>query len=76
MAQFRQYVWDPWLLTAQMVCMQALFYLTLGLWLFFTAFFITGYPVDLDHLLSWRGLRDENLGWFVIVAFLLNSLSR
>ena len=32
-AQFRSYVWDPALIVAQMVLLQAAYYSSLGLWL-------------------------------------------
>ena len=34
MASFRSYVWDPILLVSQMITMQCLFYVSLGLWLY------------------------------------------
>lgn len=65
-------VWDPWLIVAQIACLQCLLYLSLGvyLWLFVGSHvhhFTLRYFFDYE-LLSF-GSFD---GWCTIVSFLLN----
>lgn len=74
--RFRQFVWDPWRLTAQMVAMQSLYYLTMGTLLFFVLMLTFGSPVDLDYMLSERGMQHEVLGWFVVAAHALSAMAR
>lgn len=68
-------VWDPWLIVAQIACLQALFYLSLGgyLWL------LLSWQVphlSLHLFFDYSALSVASLaGWCCILAFLANALT-
>lgn len=68
-------VWDPWLIVSQIVCIQALNYLSLGvlLWL------LVGTHVprfSLNYFFDYSTLTTSTFtGWLTIVGFLLNALA-
>ncbi|KAH7297794.1 hypothetical protein KP509_25G013200 [Ceratopteris richardii] len=67
-------VWDPWLIVSQIVCMQCLSYLSLGLLLWL----LVGMHVpmfSLHYFFDYSTLTTFSFtGWCTIVAFLLNSI--
>lgn len=71
--RFRQYVWDPWLLVAQMVALQACFYLTMGVWIAAVTFIGVGHTVELQDMLTDAGMESAETGWFVVAAHLLTA---
>ncbi|XP_009565882.2 protein SYS1 homolog [Cuculus canorus] len=74
-AQFRSYVWDPALIVAQMVLLQASYYSSLGLWLALLGALGSTGP-SLHQVFS-----DEILGFSTppgrlsMMAFILNALT-
>lgn len=68
-------VWDPWLILSQIVCLQCLYYLTLG----FLMFIFVGFRVSrlsLVYLFDFSILTASSAtGWCAIAAFLLSSLA-
>lgn len=72
---FRSSVWDPVLIVSQILTMQSLFYLCLGVWIFLVDF-ICGSPRSLDQLFSYKVLQvKEFQGRLIIVAYVLNALT-
>ena len=68
---------DPLLIVAQIACMQALFYLDYGFWVFLLNA-LSGKPltsIGLHHLLSHDAVRITPYigGWITIVAAFLNA---
>ncbi|KAF3633104.1 hypothetical protein CQW23_11453 [Capsicum baccatum] len=68
-------VWDPWLIVAQIVCFQCLYYLTLGI---FTAILV-GTRVSrmsLVYFFDYATVTASTVtGWCVIASFILTSLA-
>ncbi|KAK9066255.1 hypothetical protein SSX86_013576 [Deinandra increscens subsp. villosa] len=68
-------VWDPWLIVAQIVCIQCLYYLTLGV---FMATFV-GTRVSRMSLVYFFDYATVTIstvtGWCVIASFLLSSMA-
>ncbi|KAI3521623.1 hypothetical protein L1887_11094 [Cichorium endivia] len=68
-------VWDPWLIVAQIVCIQCLYYLTLG---FFMAILV-GTRVSMMSLVYFFDYATITIstvtGWCVITSFLLTSVA-
>ncbi|MFS7974242.1 hypothetical protein Hanom_Chr09g00866261 [Helianthus anomalus] len=68
-------VWDPWLIVAQIVCIQCLYYLTLGV---FMAIFV-GTRVSrmsLVYFFDYAAVTISTVtGWCVIASFLLSSFA-
>jgi len=69
---------DPLLIISQIVAMQSLMYLDLGLWMLVLNG-LSGSPaaaIGLEHFFSHRSIRLSSTGgWISIVAFFLNSLA-
>lgn len=67
-------VWDPWLIVAQIVCIQCLYYLTLGVFMAI----IVGPRVSKMSLVYFFDYATVTLstvtGWSVIASFLLSSI--
>lgn len=66
--------WDPWLIVAQIVCLQCLYYVTLG---FFIAILVgTRVPrMSLLYLFDYATVSVSTVtGWCVIASFLLSSV--
>uniref|UniRef100_A0A7C9DYL0 Protein SYS1 homolog n=1 Tax=Opuntia streptacantha TaxID=393608 RepID=A0A7C9DYL0_OPUST len=67
--------WDPWLIVAQIVCLECLYYLTLGLFLAL----LVGTRVSkmsLFYLFDYAAVTASTVtGWGVIASFLLTSLA-
>ncbi|XP_067006460.1 protein SYS1 homolog [Anabrus simplex] len=72
--QFRNTTWDPLLIICQIVAMQCVFYVGLGLWMLVMNVLV-GSSRSLDHLFKYEEIhvRDAN-GKLVIAAFVLNAL--
>ncbi|KAK8551213.1 hypothetical protein V6N12_039867 [Hibiscus sabdariffa] len=68
-------VWDPWLIVAQIVCLQCLYYLTLGVFLSF----LVGTHVSrmsLVYFFDFATLTSSTLvGWCVIASFLFSAIA-
>ncbi|CAK7356654.1 unnamed protein product [Dovyalis caffra] len=68
-------VWDPWLIVAQIVCLQCLYYLTLG---FFLSFLV-GTRVSrltLVYFFDFATITTSTVtGWCVIASLLLTSIA-
>lgn len=68
-------VWDPWLIVSQIVCLQCLYYLTLGLFMAI----LVGTRVSrlsLMYFFDFSTLTASTVtGWGAIVSFLLSSLA-
>ncbi|KAH1237930.1 Protein SYS1 [Glycine max] len=68
-------VWDPWLIVAQIVCLQCLYYITLGLFLSI----LVGTRVSrlsLVYFFDYVAITTSTItGWCVIASFLLSSLA-
>ncbi|XAR50620.1 hypothetical protein NMG60_11004988 [Bertholletia excelsa] len=68
-------VWDPWLIVAQIVCLQCLYYLTLGV---FMAILVGNRvsQVSLVYFFDYAAITASTFtGWCVISSFLLSSLA-
>ncbi|BES87515.1 Integral membrane protein S linking to the trans Golgi network [Nesidiocoris tenuis] len=73
--QFRNTAWDPILIVSQIVAVQSVFYLTLGVWLL-ALDFVVGTSRSLDHVFKYQEIHSrDSIGKLVIVAFLLNALT-
>lgn len=68
-------VWDPWLIVAQIVCLQCLYYVTLGILLSI----LVGSRVSRMSLLyffDYSALTTSTVtGWFAIASFLLSAIA-
>ncbi|KAJ4851005.1 hypothetical protein Tsubulata_033568 [Turnera subulata] len=68
-------VWDPWLIVAQIVCLQCLYYLTLG---FFLSFLVGSRVsrLSLVYFFDFATVTVSTVtGWCVITSFLLSSIA-
>ena len=73
--QFRYTVWDPVMIISQIVTLQSVFYVCLGLWI--TLFdLMTGESRSLDQIFKYQALAPASFsGKLVIAAFILNALN-
>jgi protein SYS1 len=53
MSGFRSQKWDPWLIISQIIAVQSLYYLSLGLWIFLSTL-IVGRAPTLEYLFSFE----------------------
>lgn len=68
-------VWDPWLIVSQMVCMQCLSYLSLGL-LLWVLVGMHAPSFTLHLFFDYSMLSTSSFtGWCIIAAFILNSFA-
>ncbi|CAN4086786.1 unnamed protein product [Withania somnifera] len=68
-------VWDPWLIVAQIVCFQCLYYLTLGI---FMAILVGNRAsrISLVYFFDYATLTASTItGWCVVASFILTSLA-
>ncbi|XP_040207170.1 protein SYS1 homolog [Rana temporaria] len=73
--QFRSYVWDPILISSQIVLMQFIYYTSLGLWIASVDLLIR-YSPSLDQIFSYESLGFSSVhGRVSMMAFILNSLT-
>ncbi|KAI9076310.1 hypothetical protein K1719_041735 [Acacia pycnantha] len=72
---YRAAVWDPWLIVAQIVCLQCLYYITLGVFLSI----LVGTRVSrlsLVYFFDYVTITASTVtGWCVIASFLLSSFA-
>ena len=68
-------VWDPWLIVAQIICLQCSFYLSLGV--FMILFLGLRVPrLSLVYFFDYATLTTSTLtGWCVIASFFFASLA-
>ncbi|XP_015908231.1 protein SYS1 homolog [Parasteatoda tepidariorum] len=72
---FRYSVWDPLLILCQIVTIQALFYVSLGVWIFLMDV-ISGHSQSLEQIFLYKAISVKDLhGRCLVGSFLLNSLS-
>ncbi|KAJ7295100.1 hypothetical protein O6H91_Y213100 [Diphasiastrum complanatum] len=68
-------IWDPWLIVSQIVCLQCLHYISLGLllWLF------VGFQVPrftLQYFFDYSLVSaSSTIGWTIVAAFFLNAFA-
>jgi len=73
--QFRYTIWDPWMIISQIVTLQCIFYVTLGLWVFLFDL-LTGSPRSLDQLFKYQELQATGAsGKLLIAALIFNALN-
>ncbi|KAG8188885.1 hypothetical protein JTE90_014945 [Oedothorax gibbosus] len=71
---FRYTVWDPLLIISQIVTIQAIFYVSLGVWIFLTDI-ISGHGQSLDQIFLHKIISVKDLqGRCLAGSFILNSL--
>ena len=73
--QFRYTVWDPWMIISQIMTLQAVFYVSLGLWI--SGFsLLSDSPRSLDQIFSYTELQANKAeGKVLIAAFVCNALN-
>ncbi|CAD7092673.1 unnamed protein product [Hermetia illucens] len=73
---FRSTQWDPFLLTAQIIAMQSLLYVSLGIVMCFMEMIVgDGTNHTLNHLFQYHEIHVSDIeGRLVICAFIVNSL--
>ncbi|XP_002164093.2 protein SYS1 homolog [Hydra vulgaris] len=74
LGQFRSYVWDPILIISQIIAVQSIFYLFLGIW-FFCIYNFIGQQVLVQHLFDPTIVSFSTGGRIYLCVFILNSLS-
>lgn len=52
MSGFRSYKWDPYLIISQIIAIQTVYYLGLGIWIFYITIVLNRTPT-LDYLFSY-----------------------
>ncbi|CAM1304091.1 SYS1 (predicted) [Pycnogonum litorale] len=73
--QFRYYVWDPLLISSQIVTMQFIYYFGLGMWLFVMNV-LTGSQHSIGQIFRYEEINAKDIqGRCVMGAFVINSLS-
>nr|CAG4650548.1 EOG090X0FH3 [Sida crystallina] len=68
---FRITVWDPPLIISQIVAVQCIMYISLGLWIVLLLHLIAGHPVSIDYIFKFQ---VHVSGRLVVACYLLNSL--
>ncbi|PSN51089.1 Protein SYS1 [Blattella germanica] len=72
--QFRNTTWDPLLIVSQIIALQCVMYVGLGLWMAFMDLLV-GSSRSLDHLFKYQEIHVRDFGGkLVITAFVLNAL--
>ncbi|KAF9918193.1 hypothetical protein BX616_009997 [Lobosporangium transversale] len=73
-SSFRATQWDPVLILSQIVCLQAVWYISIST-IVFTLFKFSGMDITLDAILNYREIRTDNAqGMLLGLAWLLNSI--
>ncbi|XP_058111374.1 uncharacterized protein LOC131254669 [Magnolia sinica] len=68
-------VWDPWLIVGQIVCLQCLYYLTLGVFLSILVGFRVS-RMSLIYFFDYSTLTASTItGWCAIASFILSALA-
>ncbi|KAG5872414.1 hypothetical protein JTB14_013659 [Gonioctena quinquepunctata] len=71
---FRYTQWDPWLIIFQIISIQTLLYVSLGLILALLSTLV-GEPKTLDHIFEYHELQIRDFGGRIVISsFVLNSL--
>jgi hypothetical protein len=67
-------IWDPWLILAQIVCIQSLYYMSLGVFLW--VFVGTQVPeLTLKYFFNNSLVTGASVvGWSIIAAYIVNAL--
>lgn len=72
---FRYTKWDPFLILSQMSALQCIYYVSLGIWIFFFDI-LSGTPRSLDQIFKYQTLLASSwIGNLQIAAFLFNALT-
>ncbi|XP_046650437.1 protein SYS1 homolog [Daphnia pulicaria] len=72
---FRIAVWDPPLILSQIIAVQCIMYVSLGLWIIVLLNFLAGHPVSIDYIFKYQEVNVKDVsGRLVVACFLLNSL--
>ena len=72
---FRYTKWDPFLILSQMSALQCIYYVSLGIWIFFFDV-LSGTPRSLDQIFKYQTLLASSwIGNLQIAAFLFNALT-
>ncbi|KAK6183387.1 hypothetical protein SNE40_010878 [Patella caerulea] len=72
---FRSSVWDPLLILSQIISMQAIYYLSLGFWIFVLDQ-IAVFDLSVEQMFTMNDLGlSEDSGRTNVIAFALNSLT-
>ncbi|XP_068219916.1 protein SYS1 homolog isoform X1 [Palaemon carinicauda] len=72
---FRYKIWDPPLIISQIITMQAVYYVGLGLWIAILDL-LTGHHRSLDSVFKYQELQIKEVhGRAVMAAFILNALT-
>ena len=75
MGQFRYTVWDPWMIVSQILTLQAIYYVSLGLWIAVFSV-LSDSPRSLDQIFSYTELNPHRVGGkLLIAAFFFNALN-
>ncbi|KAF8979483.1 hypothetical protein BGZ46_005383 [Entomortierella lignicola] len=73
-SSFRATQWDPVLILSQIVCLQAVWYISISV-IVFILFRFSGADITLDAILNYREIRADNAqGMLLGLAWLLNSI--
>jgi len=73
--QFRYTVWDPWMIISQILTLQSVFYVSLGLWIFLFDS-MSGSSKSLDQIFKYQELQPTNFsGKLVLAAYVFNALN-
>lgn len=73
--QFRSYVWDPVMILGQMITIQCIFYIFLGIWIS-TSDAIVDSPRSLDQIFSSKSVAlGTTRGRLFVTALVLNALT-
>ncbi|KAJ8926020.1 hypothetical protein NQ315_009875 [Exocentrus adspersus] len=71
---FRYTQWDPWLIISQIISVQCILYVTLGLIVFLLGL-LAGDTLTLDHIFEYHEIQVRDIGGrLVISSFVINSL--
>jgi hypothetical protein len=62
---FRNWIWDPWLLSSQIIAMQSIFYASIALWLMVYDL-LTGSTLTLEPIFDYD---VRKRGFFIIFNF-------
>ncbi|KZS02112.1 SYS1 protein, partial [Daphnia magna] len=72
---FRIAIWDPPLIISQIVAVQCIMYVSLGLWIIILLNVLAGHPVSIDYIFKYQEVNVKDVsGRLVVACFLLNSL--
>ncbi|KAH8551828.1 integral membrane protein S linking to the trans Golgi network-domain-containing protein [Umbelopsis sp. PMI_123] len=73
-ASFRITTWDPILIVAQIISLQALYYVSISV-VILLALAITGTELSLDYILSYTEIRaDTVMGWTITMCWVINTI--